>query len=255
MQLCAQEGSTECLGEIIKSPAHLQSNWAESDLALQQSLVSAVRNSHDNCARILLEASADVNFRSEDYNASLLSWAIRSDNTASVKLLLEYRPDLDRTDKDEDTALHWVSGLTPVASIETILEAGAKIDMLNRRRESPLTAAVDVKNWNVVRYLLSKPATLPSLNISGYNGTPLHQACFFGPLDIVKLLVEKGADHSQFTEAHGIPLSKACFRLGDNYASEKEDVIRYLRDESSLPLKSRPMEAASDGMETNHLPP
>lgn len=216
MELCAQQGVTGSLEEILKSPDHLQKNWSESYAALQQSLFHSVMSSQVECARILLEAGADVNFKVEESMTSMLSLAMGRQSSALVKLLLEYRPDLDCTDKDEDTALHLITGLTPVESVEAILKAGAKVDVLNKG-----------------------------------NGTPLHMACLVSPLKIVKLLVEKGADPGQYGEG-GTPLSKACSRWGVNYAPEREDVIRYLLDDCGVPPTS-PMQPTEDDQEASHF--
>lgn len=77
-------------------------------------------------------------------------------------MLLEYRPDLESRDVDDNTALHHITSRTPVSAVKLAVNAGSKLDALNKLRQSPLMAAIENLSWDVVRYLLSKPGAIPN---------------------------------------------------------------------------------------------
>ncbi|CAK9253192.1 unnamed protein product, partial [Sphagnum jensenii] len=58
--------------------------------------------------------------------------------------------------------------------------------------DTPLHRAAEKGHLDVVKYLVEKGADVKAANKYGY--TPLHWAASSGKLDIVKYLVEKGAD-------------------------------------------------------------
>ncbi|ROW06293.1 hypothetical protein VPNG_08111 [Cytospora leucostoma] len=238
LQMCARENLTKSL-EIM-----LEGSYDSEEAALTDALVDAFDNFHEGSVRLLLNHGASVNLVQEHTNMPLISRAMQSNHESMLRLLLEYRPELDLVDNAENTALHYIDDLTTVASVKSLVNATAKIDVLNRRKQSPLMVAVESRNWDVVRYLVSKPAILPTLNVPTYLGTPLHRACRLGTLNIVKCLIERGADPDISCEGLGKPLSQACIRLGYNYAAEKEDMIRYILEKSDSALAPASSESA-----------
>lgn len=226
LQKCAQENLTASLEILLEGSKEMK------DAALTDALMDAFDYMHEESVRLLLDHGASVNRIHKDTNMPLISRAMQRNNDSMVRLLLEYRPLLDVVDNDENSALHYINGLTSVASVKSLVNATAKLDVLNGRKQSPLAVAVECRNWDVVRYLVSKPAVLPTLNIPSYSGTPLHRACRLGTLDIVECLINRGADPDISCEGLGTPLSQACIRIGHNYAAEKDDMIRYLLEKS-----------------------
>lgn len=99
-----------------------------------------------------------------------------------------------------------------------------------------MSGAIRAANWDAVQYFLLKKASVHSLNILSSYGAPLHHACRMGNLDIIKLLVQKGAEGADAKTACrnmvGTPIMQACIRFGDNFATEKEAIVRHLLENS-----------------------
>ncbi|ROV96753.1 hypothetical protein VSDG_05532 [Cytospora chrysosperma] len=238
LQMCAQKNLIKSL-EVILAVSH-----DSKEAALTDALVDAFDNLHEESVRLLLDHGASVNRIQEDTNMTLISRAMQGNHESMLHILLEYRPDLGFVDNDGNTALHHIDGRTSVASVKSLINATAKLDVLNMRKQSPLSVAVQSRNWDVVRYLVSKPAVLSILNIPSYLGTPLHLACRLGTLDIVKCLIERGADPGISCEGLGKPISQACIGEDRKHAAEKEDMIRYLLDKSDDSLAPASSESA-----------
>ncbi|KFY74185.1 hypothetical protein V499_05771 [Pseudogymnoascus sp. VKM F-103] len=224
LTLAAKNNQREVVELILERPI-------KSIACLSEPLLSAVANEYEDIVRLLLDAGGDVN-ATDDSNSSLLSIALSGQKDAIVRMLLEYRPDLEVKDIDGNTVLHSITSLTPVSSLKLVTNAGAKLNALNKWSSSPLSEAIRATNWDAARYLLSKKATIHTLNILSSRGTPLHRACRLGTLDIIKLLVQKGADSNIASGGMiGTPIMQACVRIGDNFAQEKDAIILYLLEE------------------------
>lgn len=177
--------------------------------------------------RLLLEAGANVNHLTTRNNFPLQYYLIRNHPTEDgLRTLLEYNPNLDLKDDDDDVALNCLTSTTPVSLIRLMVNAGAKLEIANNQGYTPLCMAVTKENYDVAKYLLSKKAQ--TNNIRGHRGGPLHLACLQGSLSLVKLLIENGADVNLADESiAGTPLQSAC--LG-GAKEENTHVIKYLSE-------------------------
>jgi ankyrin repeat protein len=85
-------------------------------------------------------------------------------------------------------------GLLDIATV--LVDAGADVNLKSTEGFAPIISAVQGNHKPVVDYLLTKGARINEKN--GPNGiTPLYLACSLGSLDIVKVLVDAGADVNQ----------------------------------------------------------
>ena len=174
----------------------------------------AIDQSNTEIVRLLLEAGANVNQRTRNGRFPLLLALSRSfDSEDTLRTVLEYNPSLTMTDDDGDTALNYLRMQTPVSSIRLLINAGADPEIRNKKGYTALCIAAREENIDAVKYLLSKNGRV---NIIGArNGGPLHLACSFGSLEMVKILVENavGADVNQACPGiWGTPLQCVCYR-------------------------------------------
>lgn len=123
--------------------------------------------------------------------------AVTSGDTYEVGRLLELTGDPDMaSDYTEDgwTLLH----LAPTAEIaELLLSHGAEIDAANRHKvfgpgNRPLHAAVYMDRLDVVELLIARGADVNATDDAGW--TPLHLAVANGRLETAQRLLEAGAD-------------------------------------------------------------
>ncbi|KAH6886747.1 ankyrin repeat-containing domain protein [Thelonectria olida] len=159
---------------------------------------------------VALEASMDVN-RVESNNWSLISLALPGTSEATVRTILEYDPDLDIKDTDENTPLH-----------------------------QPLA----VCNMDVVKYLLTKKAGIATLNLASFEvaTSPLHIICEKSTVEVVQLLINKGSniDYACTNMSH-TPLMMATLRnrtISDDEGGEREKIIKLLLGRGAGPNRS-----------------
>ena len=122
----------------------------------------------------------------------------------TVRRLLGEQPDLASAYTDEGwTALH-LAATREIASM--LLDAGADINACNRHKfagpgNSPLSAAVYQDRRDVVRLLIERGADVNQGDRAGF--TPLHLAAATGYLEIARILLVAGADPSARTGTTG----------------------------------------------------
>lgn len=100
--------------------------------------------------------------------------------------------DVDETEPDGSTALHWAVYRVDHDMVRALLAAGATPNVTNRYGSTPLTEAVKLGDVELVRMLLDAGADPDSPNQD--NQTALMLAASIGSLEIATLLIERGAD-------------------------------------------------------------
>uniref|UniRef100_A0A1X7TEX4 Ion transport domain-containing protein n=1 Tax=Amphimedon queenslandica TaxID=400682 RepID=A0A1X7TEX4_AMPQE len=144
--------------------------------------------------KLLLEYKADVNVTDENELTPLCNASIPG-HTEIVKLLLEHGvANVDHTDKDNDTPLGMacVKGSTQV--VELLLKHGANVNHINKQIRTPLVMACIAGHTEIVELLLEHGA---DFNVADDdNDAPLGIACHQGHTEIVELLLKHGADLS-----------------------------------------------------------
>jgi ankyrin repeat protein len=122
---------------------------------------------------------------------ALLADAVESRDRARVRALLKQRIDVDATQVDGMTALHWAVYHDDVEIAELVLRAGATVNVANRYGVTPLSLACTNGNAAIVERLLKAGAD-PNAGIPG-GETPLMTAARTGNLPSVKALLTRGA--------------------------------------------------------------
>uniref|UniRef100_A0A8D9B6D7 Ankyrin repeat and sterile alpha motif domain-containing protein 1B n=1 Tax=Cacopsylla melanoneura TaxID=428564 RepID=A0A8D9B6D7_9HEMI len=193
----------------------------------------AALNGHKEIVELLLTNEASVNIV-DTKGSSPLHLAAWTGNLDIVRLLLCHGPSVPNVNlmtKDNETALHCASqyGHTPVVSL--LLEHGCDPTIRNSRSETPLDLASQYGRLETVDTLVrthpalimaynsralssvfpASPLHLASrnghrsvvarliqagldVNIRTASGTALHEAALCGKLEVVKTLLENGAD-------------------------------------------------------------
>ena len=105
-------------------------------------------------------------------------------------------------DENGYTPLHRAVSAKDAELVKKLLESGADIDVVCSRGEysigqTALYRAVDSKNTEIAKLLIEHKANLSAADLSGT--FPLQKAAAMGMLDIVKLLIDNGADKQQKT--------------------------------------------------------
>jgi hypothetical protein len=154
-------------------------------------IVAAAKHGDENAVRKILADPRQVDRTDEDgYTA--LHWAgIRGHWRIFVQLLEAGAP-TNVIGADGGTPLHWACHHDRPDMIEKLLVAGADLTIQNRWGRTPLHAAVRRGCRAVAALLVQRGADLGAATHEGW--TPLHVAYKSGHPDLVELLLAVGAD-------------------------------------------------------------
>ncbi|KAK4163263.1 hypothetical protein QBC43DRAFT_213093 [Cladorrhinum sp. PSN259] len=222
LHVAMQESCWDCAREILKySP--------EVDICVERvtELSCAVMAGRSDMVRMLLDAGADpLRYAAKDLEWGLLHRCVWRPWPAVMRTLLVYNMPLDEVDSDGDMPLHCISEDTTVEVVRLLVNRKADIEAVDSSKQTPLHRAVFSNNLEVARYLIKTAGA--NADGSGIGESPLTRACNKVSLDMVKLLVEHGADinTSSSTSIHGTPFQTICRATGDK--PDKLSIARYL---------------------------
>ena len=113
-------------------------------------------------------------------------------NLESTSRDFQYRRDTKKSAESLPPMLYWVASLGDLALLQSLVENGAEISKRGGKFEYPLGAAVYHGHSDVVRYLLQQGAD-PNF-LSRDFGNVLQISALGGSVDVVKQLIDAGAD-------------------------------------------------------------
>jgi ankyrin repeat protein len=123
---------------------------------------------------------------------SPLADRIQSGDLRAATDLVAKGADVNQTQADGTSPLHWAVYRFDRELVQTLLRKGARVNAVNRYGSSPLGEAVRVGNLEITGMLLEAGA---DANIANEDGqTPLMLAARTGNVALATLLVERGAD-------------------------------------------------------------
>lgn len=200
LDLAAYRGDIETARVLIAAGANI-----EDDDGLDQGpLVWAAWSGNTDLIGLLLKLGADPNRRPTDTDTVMgtpLRGAIMGRNVAAVKALLAGGADPNLVvNVVLDTPLHVATSVTANYEIaQTLIKAGARADVPNRLKRTPLHNVLQMWEWKpeqtqIVKLLLSNGADLN--RPTNHGDTPLMLAAAKCPPtpDFVKLFIDAGAD-------------------------------------------------------------
>jgi len=118
--------------------------------------------------------------------------AVKQSDTEKVRTLLKTSIQVNTTEIDGTTALHWAAHRDDLDVVDLLIDAGAEVDVTNRYLVTPLSLAAQNGNAAILERLLKAGAD-PNRAISS-GETPLMTAARTGTVDSVKLLLAYGSD-------------------------------------------------------------
>src|SRR2546429_459978 len=152
-------------------------------------LVDAVKNQDRDAVRELLQKHADVNASQGD-GATALHWAAHWDDLALADMLIRAHANVDAANDLGVTPLTLASS---TAMVEKLLAAGANPNVVMATGESPLMAAARTGSAEMVKALLKHGAGVNEKEkVRGQ--TALMWAVSQKHPEIVRVLIEHGAD-------------------------------------------------------------
>jgi len=144
------------------------------------------------CVAAMLSAAGDTR----------LSEAAMHGDRATVKALLAQKVDVDASQGDGTTALHWAAFRDDLEMAKMLVAAGANVQVTTRDGEiTPLFMACTNGSAPMIELLIRAGANVNSVKSNGT--TPLMTAAASGSADAVKVLLEHGANVNAKETVHG----------------------------------------------------
>ena len=201
-----------------------------------QPIHHAARGGFDGIILLLLKRGANVNARGPE-GKTPVHLAVRS--LKAILILLKYHPTLSLQDNEGNTALHTIFLSTPPhhssssKMLKKLIEAGAKVDVINNSGVTPLQLAIDPPNplaepcLSLAKVLLqniattsllendNKPLLQLLLNRSKIRWSPLRSAVSPDLVNkICKLMIQKGASLNIRLDSGELLLHEALLQTG-----------------------------------------
>ncbi|KAM0513758.1 hypothetical protein ACHAPE_007584 [Trichoderma viride] len=219
----SENGHADSVKLLIEHNAALEplnnDGYTPLALAVQAGKLTTIQN--------LLEGGADVNFSLNENGCSALHYA---ESAETIGLLLQYRANVDSTNKNGQTPLICRAGnkQPDMSSIKRLVLAGANIDQGDDHGCTPLFHAVlGNQDESIIDYLLSKGA---DPNSGTENGpSPLHQACYLGDESLFRRLYANSLTANLHTEGllGSFMIAACCISTEDQ---KSQAMVRLLVD-------------------------
>lgn len=212
-QMACIAGDQECVELLIKRGLDVTVLGSYYGTALQ----AASRVGNIQIVDCLLKSGADVNVLSGAHGTALRAAVIQG-HEDPVRMLISRGTDVNLRDKDEDQlVLHLALEKRNSAIFKILLDAGADVEPKVKGQEPIMVVACKHGDSNLVELLLASGV---DVNVSGIKpthyydfaykeATPLHAACAYGHISVVRLLLDYGADIEKTVESSGTPLIAA----------------------------------------------
>ena len=153
-------------------------------------------------------ASCDLDVLSGKHKQTALMVAAQNGFTHILDEFLRAGASLDVVDANGDTALHYASQFNQQATVRRLVGAGAKTNLQDKWKQTPLIMAASNRDIGCFRELVHKS---PLEMATPHGGTALHYASGYGLMTLLQELIAAGADVNSTARRGGqTPLMAAC---------------------------------------------
>jgi ankyrin repeat protein len=213
-QTARDVAANDNITEMLREAGAVEGSQAETAVgSLDEQLIEAVANKDAVLVNQLLNAGANPNTLDNEGSA-LLPLAANGSQLEIVRHLLDAGADINGTHStnfaEEGTALLWAAVRDDIDVVRLLIANGADLDrpetLYNR---SPLFPAAAYNHGEVIKILLESGAD-PNFHSNWGNGhTPLHYAVSNSSQEAVQALIEGGADLDSQTDGGVTPMMMA----------------------------------------------
>jgi len=214
LHFVASEGRVDEAKQLVKHSASGNEVDGQGATALHRAAAAG----HTDMVAVLLGIDG-VAINTQDANgATALMEASKANHISTLKKLMEAGAETDLVDSSQKTAFMWATEKGNNEIVE-LLAPVANIDMKGKGGWTSLYQAAFHGNLDMVKLLISRGADTKEANDDGW--APLHAAAYSGNKDMVAVLIEGGAEVDVVDKQGTTPLMQAC-------SSGHEDVVAAL---------------------------
>ena len=135
LPMAAKQRNMEMVNLLLKHGADIN-NYSERDFP---PLIYAIKAGHVSIARALLAAGADPNVRMGMHDGTLLHYAIERSNVELVKLLLEYKANVNAKNYMDESILETATEKNNKEILDLLKQNGAEVYQSNKKRQASFT--------------------------------------------------------------------------------------------------------------------
>lgn len=172
--------------------------------------------------KMLLKAGMDINYQDCYGESILISATSHNDNEEIIKFLLEHGANTNLQNDNNETALMWACYEDSPKTIKLLLEAGTDIGLQDDEGNTALMTWA--RSNDAVKSFLDYGADIDHQNASGQ--TALMRACSNNRVNIIKVLVEYGAD-TTLLDNNGSSAQELSFLI--NTPHRHKDIVKLLK--------------------------
>lgn len=200
---------------VDEKSANFNARNIHGDTPLYKAIESAADSKLDVIKYLLDSKQVAVNTRGR-FEKSPLHLAARYGDLDTVKYLIKKGADVDAINGIGETPVHTAAAWANLPVLKYLVEeTKANLNAKTIRGDSPAHNAIctvptfrGLLKLNVIKYLINDRHV--DINTQGFMGNSLlHTAVYYGRLDIVKYLVEKGANINAVNDDGDTPLDTA----------------------------------------------
>jgi ankyrin repeat protein len=239
-----QEGDHMYVKKLLDKELDVNISLLNTDISEYGSLLNiAIKNKHITLVELLLSYGANVNSMEGEIGRAPLHWAA-VDFPDVVELLLSYGANVNLADiGGKWTPLHYASYEGNLPLVKLLIKHGADIHAMSESGRSPFTVAIMGGGFSVIEFLLEQGAEfiissdidpLFTASLNGYveildlcfnrkkinlnsktyesGQTLLHISSSRGHVEVVKFLLNKGANPNLIDDNGQTPLHLSAFK-------------------------------------------
>ena len=200
LMYAAAVGSSGAMKALIDKGADVNARNAFDSTALMWSVTDIDK------VRLLLDHGADVNAVSKQGHTALLLAAMTDGSTPILRMLIAKGADVKAVDNLKMNGLLAAANANDADTVRLFLDAGLDPNSADIAGSTPLMNAAGRGNLAAVKALLAKGAKVNAVSDAKSSGevkngpiklgkfTPLNLATTYGPPELVKTLLDAGAD-------------------------------------------------------------
>ena len=207
---CFAKGNIENVRTLLAHGADINLTNKYNNSALH----FAAKCADSETIKYLINHNISVNIINNVKMTPLIWACFAKGNIENVRTLLAHGADINMTDKENNSALHFAAKCADSETIKHLINHNISVNIINDDKDTPLMWACFAKgNIENVRTLLAHAA---DINLTGKeNNSALHFAARDADSETIKHLINHNISVNKINDDRDTPLMWACFAKGN----------------------------------------